>query len=131
MAGIAEQFVDNMLDLMRDDFRKLPKESRHRVAEILHDRFAEKLGLNCSIAEKRKKKEEKIRLKPEVEDALEQGERILELCDEMPERGEDFADSVSAGCREVMAMIEERNHVTADQQRALDNWEDGLSRWIH
>lgn len=47
-----------------------------------------------------------------------------------PERGEEFADSVADGVREVAATIEEQRRVTSDQQRALDNWESGVSRWL-
>ena len=61
---------------------------------------------------------------------IEQAEGILVMCDDVPERGEEFSRSVAEGVSEVMATIEERGRVTAEQHRALDNWESGVSAWI-
>lgn len=64
------------------------------------------------------------------EDAIEQCNRIMEMCNEVPERGEDFAYSVQQKVQEISETIEESERVTEAQQIALDNMESGVSRWI-
>jgi hypothetical protein len=123
----ADAFVARLVETMQPDYKQLSRTAKYLAIEALHDRFAGHLGKPCG----RKKPQPGQRtVKPEVTDALEQCERIIEMCGEMPERGEDFATSVEEGCREVMETIQGMNHVTPDQQRALDNWEGGLSRWL-
>lgn len=129
----AEAFVAAWLDVGRSDFAKLTPDAKRIAGWILHDRFARKLDLQCAerplpngIEEPRLKAENT----PEVAEALKQCDRICEMCEEVPERGEEFAMSVSDGVAEVAETIEAQQRVTADQQRALDNWESGVSRWL-
>ena len=126
----ADVFVAHLVSEMKAEFQELSLPAKTLAIEALHDRFADKLGLDCSLAKKREKQAAKRRLKPEVKEALEQCENILAMCEDVPERGEEFADSVAAGVCEVAEKIEEQNRVTPDQQRALDNWESGVSAWI-
>lgn len=65
-----------------------------------------------------------------VAEAVEQCERIISLCEEVPERGEEFALSVMDSVREVMETIQATRHVTERQKEALDNWEGGVRVWI-
>lgn len=122
----ADAFVAELVATMQPAYKRLSRPAKYLAIEALHDRFAGHLGKPCG----KKKRTPQVDPRPEVKEALEQCERIIEMCGEMPERGEDFSTSVEEGCREVMATIESMNHVTADQQRALDNWEGGLSRWL-
>lgn len=62
--------------------------------------------------------------------ALEQCERILSGCDEIPERGSDFAEGVRERTESIQSWIEDNGEVTPAQQTALDNMEYGVSRWI-
>ena len=115
---------------MQADYQKLSRPAKGLAVQALHDRFADKLGLECSSAKRREREKQKRMMKKEVAEAIEQAERIQEMCAEVPERGEEFASSVLDGVIEVAATIEERQTVTAEQQRALDNWESGVSRWL-
>jgi hypothetical protein len=130
----AEAFVASLVAVARDDFLHLTPAARLTACRMLHDRFADKLLLQCSPAVQKQRaaaNERKLReLKPEVLEALKQCERIAEMCGEVPERGEEFADSVASGVREIAETIQQQNRITADQQRALDNWESGVAKWI-
>lgn len=126
----AERFVAAWLDIGRDDFKRLSKDSKHLVIQSLHDRFAKKLGLECGSKKRQAEPDDLPQSLKEVEEALRQCERIQEICEEVPERGAEFAESVSSGVAEVAETIEEFQRVTAEQQRALDNWESGVSRWL-
>jgi DNA uptake protein ComE-like DNA-binding protein len=64
------------------------------------------------------------------EDAIEQCDRILSDCDDVPEAGDDFAYSVRENVEGIKATIEEKEYVTPDQQSALDNMESGVRRWL-
>lgn len=66
----------------------------------------------------------------EVKLAIEQCERIIDMTDELPEAGWDFGESVAEKCRDIWKNIEKHNRVTEGQQDALDNMEDGVSRWF-
>lgn len=133
-----EQFVEAMLAGWSKVFKDLTPAARRHACKLLHDRFADKLKIPCGpggAAADTQRREELRRQRGEaqaklVEAAVKQALRIIELCAEVPERGEDFAASVAEGADDMMATIEERGDVTAEQQRALDNWEEGVSRWI-
>lgn len=123
----ADAFVIRMMAEIQPEYRKLAQPVKRLVIEALHDRMAKHLNRPCVIRREREPR-------PEVKDALDQASRILSMCREILDRGtdsgEDFAGSVSEGVEEVAATIEERNHVTESQQRALDNWESGVQAWI-
>lgn len=63
--------------------------------------------------------------------AIEQCEKIIGLCAEVtkPEAAE-FIDSVTSSVRSTHDWIEENQHVTDEQQTALDNWEEGVRKWL-
>lgn len=65
-----------------------------------------------------------------AEAAIAQGENIIGMCEEVPERGEDFAMSVSEKVSDIIASIEDRGYVTEGQQDALDNMEEGVAKWL-
>ena len=64
------------------------------------------------------------------EEACEQCERIIEKCDEMPSRAEDFTESVREKVQGIWGTIEVSEEVTENQQNALDNMEAGLDKWL-
>ena len=64
------------------------------------------------------------------EEALEIVDEIHEVADDVPERGEDFAISVTEKARSIGATIAEREHVTDAQMEALENMLAGLQRWV-
>lgn len=51
-------------------------------------------------------------------------------CDEIPERGEDFAESVQAKLESIIETIERTEHVTPAQKQAIENMEHGIERWL-
>lgn len=64
-------------------------------------------------------------------EAVEQCDRILTLCDEMPERGEEMATSCQESTQSIRDWIIEHDHVTDKQLRALTNMESGLEKWMN
>lgn len=68
-----------------------------------------------------------------VENALEQGQGILEMIEDIDEdkyaQASAFFESVANGVRGVMGSIERYNNVTPKQASALRNWERGVRGW--
>lgn len=62
--------------------------------------------------------------------AIEQCDRIIEKCGEVPDDGEDFADSVIEKAASIRDWIHKHGRVTDRQQTALDNMESGVDRWL-
>ena len=71
------------------------------------------------------------RRKYDVAAAIEQCERIVAMCEDLPEAGEDFGLSVSEKTSDIWKTIEATRRVTRGQQEALDNMEEGVNRWLH
>lgn len=57
-------------------------------------------------------------------------DEIEELAGQVPERGEEYAESVLGKAASIGEAIEERGHVTEGQITALENMRDGLQRWV-
>lgn len=53
-----------------------------------------------------------------------------EQCDDIPERGEEFATSVKERLEGIAETIERTRTVTTAQARAIENMEHGIERWI-
>ncbi len=70
------------------------------------------------------------RINRDVQEALDQCERIDEMCDEMPDAGFDFADSVRERVSSIAKTIEKRDRVTNGQFAALCNMEAGIGNWL-
>lgn len=69
-------------------------------------------------------------LSDEVVEALDQCERIFALCEDAPEWAEQFAMDVSEKVESVREWIEQNKHVTQKQLKALDGWENGISKCV-
>lgn len=65
----------------------------------------------------------------DVDAALESIDESLQLVDEVPERGQDFAESVAGKLRSIANKIEESDEVTPGQVQAIENMRGGLERW--
>lgn len=65
-----------------------------------------------------------------ADEAVEQCDNILELIEELPERAEEFGDSVREKVESMKAWIVEHDHVTEAQQQSLTNMESAVLRWI-
>lgn len=134
----AELFVTAMLAGWADTFKMLSPLAKKAVAKLLHDRYADRLHLPCSpagIAAENVRKDELRKERGEaalraVELAIEQAKRIIELCEELPDRAEPFRSNVAEACEDMLQTIKSRWDVTDAQQTALDNWEEGVGRWI-
>ena len=61
---------------------------------------------------------------------IERCNELIDLCDEVPERGEEFASSVQEKAESIAATIEAREHVTERQTQAIDNMMAGVERWL-
>jgi hypothetical protein len=66
-----------------------------------------------------------------VNDVVTLCEAIYEMIDELPERAEEFGDSVKNKTLDIQKTIEDRNAATPAQVQALENMKAGLERWIH
>lgn len=65
-----------------------------------------------------------------VSDALDLCDEILENLDDIPVAGEEFADSVREGVESVREWIGTHDAVTDKQATALENWAEGVGRWL-
>ena len=65
----------------------------------------------------------------QVEEALELCDQILSDCVDIPEGGENYASSVEQTVSDIRAWIDENQHVTKKQLKALNNMAEGLSKW--
>ncbi len=65
-----------------------------------------------------------------VEEALELVDSIVDGCGQIPERGQEYAESVSERATDIGRTIEERQFVTDKQMSALENMLAGVNRWI-
>ena len=127
-----EQLFGTMLDLVRPDFKSLDNDQRKRFLELAHDRFAERLGLECSEKNRAAEPAQAKRLLETTgwDESISELMEIIELCDSVPDRGRDFADSVSESARSMIGTIERNGKVTLDQVRAIRNWYDGVTAWV-
>lgn len=61
--------------------------------------------------------------------ALEEIDEAESMLDDLPERAEDFADSVRETLSSIRGWIEENSHVTPAQESAISNIEAGIGKW--
>lgn len=64
------------------------------------------------------------------DEAIELVREIQELAEEMPEKGESFAESTTAKALAIQQTIEENERVTPGQLTALRNMKAGMEKWI-
>lgn len=60
---------------------------------------------------------------------LRRAQEVLSDLDELPERAEDFAESVREKIEDMRSWVEERERVTQRQEDALANMAEGVRRW--
>lgn len=68
--------------------------------------------------------------KADVDEALEQCERIIEMTEDVPDPGIDFAIGTRETTEGIQDTIERTQRVTKNQQEALDNMESALGNWL-
>lgn len=71
------------------------------------------------------------RSKTDFEEAIEILEDIFYLCENIPDVGEDFAESVLVTAKDIKKSIVVNDRVTPGQFRALENIQRGLKKWFH
>ena len=62
--------------------------------------------------------------------SIEYIDSIIAAAEGIPERGEDFAASVTETLRDFRYGIEDAEHVTEKQDAAINNMNEGVSRWV-
>ena len=67
---------------------------------------------------------------PTVQETLDQIRDALYDARDIPERGEDFADSVIEKLKDIKATIEETGRVTGPQGDAVENMHAGIRCWL-
>ena len=79
-----------------------------------------------------KNKIEDKRLAEELRKEIYQlADEISDLMDEMPERAEDFANSILDKSLGIINFIEDHDKVTLSQLEALTNMKAGLEKWLN
>jgi hypothetical protein len=66
----------------------------------------------------------------ECGDALELIDEALEIAERVPERGQEYAESVTSTLNGIAATIERTDKVTENQLAAIENIKSGLERWV-
>lgn len=66
-----------------------------------------------------------------AENAIDQCDAILENIDELPERAEEFGESVRQKVESMKMWIEENDYVTEKIQNSLNNMEEAVLRWLN
>jgi len=127
----AEQLLKAMLDVARDDYRKLDQHGKRVFCEMAYAKFAGMLGLASKPAEANEREGADRRKQDagDIERAYELCDEILSLAEDVPSEGIDFAESVCESCREVRGTIEKTGRVSERQMEALENWLSGLQAW--
>ena len=64
------------------------------------------------------------------ESEIERCNSLMDMCNEVPERGEEYASSVHEKAGSISATIEDNQHVTEKQMEAIDNMMAGVQRCI-
>lgn len=62
-------------------------------------------------------------------EALEVADAILLLLPELPEKAEEFVESVEGKVESIRGWVEDNEHVTEKQESALDNMLRGAEKW--
>lgn len=70
------------------------------------------------------------RKQSDVQSALDQCDEILGMVEDMPDAGMEYGESVAETVSGIQETIEKFDRVTDAQQRALDNLQDGVERWL-
>lgn len=71
-----------------------------------------------------------------IMEAIQQCDTIVEMIEEeVSEKAKDkageFFEDVKAQVTDMQETLVTASHVTVNQQRALDNWEAAVAKWIH
>ena len=61
---------------------------------------------------------------------LEEAEELQYLLGDIVGPGEDFAESVLSSLLSVIEWVEDNEHVTEKQWKALKNWREGAKKWL-
>jgi hypothetical protein len=67
---------------------------------------------------------------PSVDTALDLGEELLDLCEELPERADDFRASVEEKAHSILDAIEQFDRCSKAQYQALQNMLSGVKKWL-
>jgi hypothetical protein len=127
----AQALFRSMLDLARDDFLKLSDRGRFIFFQIAFEHFQNRLGITPTQPIEAVKELRPVSIEnKKVNQAIDDLERLLELCDEIPFAGEHFAVSVSSSARDMIETITASKRVTEQQLTAIDNWTEGVCKWL-
>ena len=127
---IAESLFTSMLDAARDDYRALSDHGKRCFIEKGLEYFAGRLGVEVQGERQVTGKLPHIEQVQEVADAIEELQTIIEMCEEIPDNGADFAKSVSDSAASMIETIERLGSVTEKQLTAIENWRAGVERWV-
>ena len=62
---------------------------------------------------------------------LDAGNEAVSDAEDIPERGEDFADSVMEKIESMMKTVEKTERVSDNQWGALQRMHEGILKWLH
>ena len=101
-----------------------------RLVAATNDLIAVVRELKCLAVAAREKADAKDEKRESANSASEQCDRILDLCEQLPSRAEDFGVSIIEKIESIREWITTHDHVTDAQQEALDNMEAGVEKWL-
>jgi hypothetical protein len=126
--------------------RSLPELARQCAAELTSDIDLRAMYAECVLGYLRqvdrecaeacaakppdKPKPAPVRPETDWQIRLIQCERILASITCLPDRAQDFGESVQEKVESIQAWIEDNERVSEAQQTALDNMESGIDRWL-
>lgn len=128
----AELIFKTMIDVTRNDFKSLSEHGRKCFIQIAFEYFTKKAAaIPQEIPEKKHElPKPETKNNDDAKEAIESLEEIIEMCEDIPENGEEFAESVADNCRSMIEAIQNFNRVTKFQWNAIENWRSGVERWL-
>jgi hypothetical protein len=128
----AQQLFDSMLAVAREDFLKLSDRSKRLFWEIAFEHFAKRLGkpIDASTPIPKPALPVAKELSTDAKYAIRDLEHLITLCDDVPSAGQSFASDVAESAGNMMDTINEMGFVTDKQIISIENWTNGVSRWL-
>jgi hypothetical protein len=128
----AKDLFDSMLAVAREDFLKLSDRSKQLFWEMAFEHFAKRLGkpIDASTPIPKPLLPVAKELPGNAKAAIRDLEHLISLCDDVPNAGQSFAGDVAESAGNMIDTINEMGFVTEKQLDAIENWTNGVSRWL-
>jgi hypothetical protein len=140
----AESLFRTMIDLTRDEVNKLSPLEKSLFIECGCVFFQRQLARQVERAVPAREEGSAAKPRPtaqpvksneldvpcHVQRFIDDLNDLIELCDEIPFAGNEFAVSVSSAASDMIQTVERMGIVTDAQMQAYENWHGGVRRWL-